>query len=56
MCQTDEQYVHLCLDGEPDAFRQLVIRYQGRLVSYLTGAIWHSLTLREGFDKGRAEA
>ncbi len=39
MCQKDKQYVQLCLDGEPDAFRHLVFRYQGRLVSYLTGRL-----------------
>ena len=39
MCQKDRQYVQLCLDGEPEAFRYLVFRYQGRLVSYLTGRL-----------------
>ncbi len=39
MCQKDRQYVRLCLDGEPEAFRHLVFRYQGRLVSYLTGRL-----------------
>ncbi|MCK5557371.1 MAG: sigma-70 family RNA polymerase sigma factor [Candidatus Hydrogenedentes bacterium] len=39
MCQKDKQYIGLCLDGEPEAFRHLVFRYQGRLVSYLTGRL-----------------
>jgi len=37
--QTDAQYVRLCLDGEPEAFRHLVRRYQQRLVSYLTARL-----------------
>jgi len=35
MCQTDEQYVRLCLDGRAEAFRHLVQRYQRPLVRYL---------------------
>ncbi len=36
---TDKQYVRLCLDGQPQVFRHLVLRYQGRLASYLTGRL-----------------
>ena len=39
MSYTDEQYVGLCLDGQPQVFRHLVLRYQNRLTSYLTGRL-----------------
>ncbi|MBN1256332.1 MAG: sigma-70 family RNA polymerase sigma factor [Planctomycetes bacterium] len=39
MNQTDQECVLMCLDGQPEAFRHLVTRYQGRLVSYLTGRL-----------------
>lgn len=39
MCQTDRQYVECCLNGQPDVFRQLVVRYQGVVLSYLTGRL-----------------
>jgi len=39
MCQTDGQYVQRCLNGEPDAFRHLVLCHQGRLLSFLTGRL-----------------
>lgn len=39
MSCTDEQYVELCLDGQPEVFRHLVLRYQDRLRSYLTGRL-----------------
>jgi RNA polymerase sigma-70 factor (ECF subfamily) len=39
MCRTDREYVECCLDGHPDVFRQLVVRYQGVLLSYLTGRL-----------------
>ncbi|UCC31320.1 MAG: sigma-70 family RNA polymerase sigma factor [Phycisphaerales bacterium] len=36
---TDEQCIKLCLNSHPDAYRQLVRRYQGPLVSYLIGRL-----------------
>ncbi len=39
MCRTDRECVECCLDGHPDVFRQLVVRYQGVLLSYLTGRL-----------------
>ncbi len=39
MCQTDAECVRLCLDGHPKAFGDLVDRYQGPLVRYLTGRL-----------------
>jgi RNA polymerase sigma-70 factor (ECF subfamily) len=39
MAATDAQYVTLCLNSHPDAFRQLVRRYQAPLISYLTGRL-----------------
>lgn len=39
MCQSDEECVRHCLDGRPEAFRRLVLRYQGPLVRYLAGRL-----------------
>ena len=39
MSYTDEQYVRLCLDGQPQMYRHLVLRYQDQLTSYLTGRL-----------------
>ena len=35
MCQTDDNCIDQCLDGRPDAFRQLVLRYERPLMCYL---------------------
>ena len=37
MCQTDRDRIACCLDGHPEAFRELVGRYQGVLLSHLAG-------------------
>ena len=39
MSQTDREYVQCCLDGHPEAFGELVRRYQERLLAYLTGRL-----------------
>ena len=39
MSGTDNDAVKLCLDGQPDAYRQLVRRYQAPLFSYLAGRL-----------------
>jgi RNA polymerase sigma-70 factor, ECF subfamily len=39
VCQMDEQCIRDCLDGHPEAFRQLVSRHQGALMGYLRGRI-----------------
>lgn len=39
MCHTDEKYVQLCLNGNPEAFRNLVQRHQRSLARYLTGRL-----------------
>ena len=36
MCRTDRHCIRLCLAGRPAAFRHLVVRHQGRLMSYLS--------------------
>ena len=36
---TDRECVERCLDGRPDAYRHLVSRYQGPLLSYLVGRL-----------------
>ena len=35
MCQTDEEYVGRCLNGEPEAYRRLVQRHQKGILSFL---------------------
>jgi RNA polymerase sigma factor (sigma-70 family) len=39
MSESDRECVRLCLDGRPEAFRELVERYQAPLVSYLSGRL-----------------
>ncbi len=39
MSQPDSDIVKRCLNGAPDAFRHLVLRYQGSLVGHLTGRL-----------------
>jgi RNA polymerase sigma-70 factor (ECF subfamily) len=39
MCHSDEQCVRRCLDGQRDAFRQLVERHEGPLLGYLIGRL-----------------
>jgi RNA polymerase sigma-70 factor (ECF subfamily) len=38
---SDQHYVELCLDGHPEAYRQLVNRYHGAVLSYLSGRLGH---------------
>jgi RNA polymerase sigma-70 factor, ECF subfamily len=37
--RTDGEYISLCLDGHPDAYRELVARYQAPLVAYMAGRL-----------------
>lgn len=39
MQQSDRDCVRLCLDGRPEAFRQLVERYERPVISYLAGRL-----------------
>lgn len=39
MSQTDSDYVRLCLDGHPEMFRQLVVRYEAPLIRHLLGRL-----------------
>ncbi len=39
MNRADHDCVRLCLDGHPEAFRELVERYQGPLLAYLGGRL-----------------
>ena len=39
MSQSDRECVERCLDGHPEAFEQLVERYQASVLSYLTGRL-----------------
>jgi RNA polymerase sigma-70 factor (ECF subfamily) len=36
---TDEDCIRLCLDGRPEMFRQLVIRYESALIKHLAGRL-----------------
>ena len=35
MCPTDDDLIAQCLDGRPDAYRQLVLRYERPIMAYL---------------------
>jgi RNA polymerase sigma-70 factor (ECF subfamily) len=39
MTETDTYYVQRCLDGHPDDFRHLVLRYQPVLLAHLAGKL-----------------
>ena len=52
MSRTDEESIKLCLDGHPEAFKQLVTRYQAPLLSYLTGRLRDA----EGAEEAAQEA
>lgn len=39
MCQSDAECVRQCLNGHPEAFSDLLRRYQAPLVRYLTGRL-----------------
>ena len=39
MPMTDRHDIALCLDGHPEAFRQLVARYQAVLLAHLAGRL-----------------
>jgi RNA polymerase sigma-70 factor (ECF subfamily) len=52
MAGTDAEIVKLCLNGHPDAFRQLMRRYQTPVLSFLTGR----LANRERAEEATQEA
>lgn len=37
MCQTDEEYVRRCLNGEPEIYRRLVERHEKAVLAFLVG-------------------
>jgi len=39
VCRTDEECIAACLDGHPEAFRDLVEQHQAALLSYLAGRL-----------------
>ncbi len=52
MSRTDKESIRLCLDGHPEAFKQLVVRHQAPLLSYLTGRLGDA----EGAEEAAQEA
>ena len=48
MSRTDTECIRLCLDGQREAFRELVERYQAPLVSYLTARLGDAERAEEG--------
>jgi RNA polymerase sigma-70 factor (ECF subfamily) len=36
MCQSDDDCIEACLNGRPDTFRHLVLRYERPMLAYLT--------------------
>ena len=53
---TDQDYVARCLDGHPDDFRHLVLRYQGVLGSYLGGRLGDRAAAEEAAQETFARA
>lgn len=47
MGNTDQDYLELCLNGRPDEFRNLILRYQSALMAYLTGRFGNSTHAEE---------
>ncbi len=47
MDSRDSECIARCLDGHPEAYRLLVERYQGPLVSWLTGRLRNRLAAED---------
>ncbi len=47
MGNMDQDYIELCLNGRPDEFRNLILRYQSALLAYLTGKFGNSTQAEE---------
>jgi RNA polymerase sigma-70 factor (ECF subfamily) len=47
MAQSDKYYIEQCLNGRPDEFRYLVLRYQAVLMAYLTGKLGKKCSAEE---------
>ena len=47
MNRTDRECIRLCLDGHPEAYRELVQCYEGPLIALLTGRIGDADKARE---------
>lgn len=56
MSQTDSDYVRLCLDGHPEMFRQLVVRYEAPLIRHLLGRLGNENEAAEAAQEAMVRA
>ena len=56
MCSTDDDCVRLCLDGHPDRFRHLVLRYEAPLLKYLVGRLGNEVDAAEAAQETMVRA
>ena len=48
MSRSDKKCIRLCLDGHPEAFQELVGRYQGSVLSYLSAKLGDEARAEKG--------
>lgn len=56
MCITDDECVRLCLDGHPEKFRNLVIRYEVPLLKHLVGRLGNEVDAAEAAQETMVRA
>ena len=56
MCPTDKECVRLCLDGHPEMFRHLVLRYEVPLLKHLTGRLGNEVEAAEAAQETMVRA
>lgn len=56
MSRTDSDYVRLCLDGHPEMFRHLVVRYETPLIRHLLGRLGNANEATEAAQEAMVRA
>ena len=56
MCHTDQECVRLCLNGDPEMFRHLVLRYEVPLLKHLVGRLGNEVEAGEAAQETMVRA
>lgn len=56
MCSSDEELVRLCLEGQTEEFRHLVLRYEVPLLKYLVGRMGNEVDATEAAQEAMVRA
>ncbi len=56
MCSTDDECVRLCLNGHPEKFRHLVLRYEVPLLKHLVGRLGNEVDAAEAAQETMVRA